>query len=75
MNRGIQDLGSLRVETTTWIRFMVEVEGENGNVIGVDRVEKAFNSQMTDIFQSSDLNEIVNVCPHQDSDRKPSTGK
>ena len=68
MNREIQDLGSLRVETTTWMRFMVEVEGENGNVIGIDRVEKAFNSQMTDIFQSSDLNEIVNVCPHQDSD-------
>ena len=38
---------------------MVEVEDENGNVIVVDRVEKAFNSRMTDIFQGSDLNEVI----------------
>ena len=57
MNRDMQDLNSARVQTTSWIRFMVvEVEDENGNVIGVDGVEKAFNSQMTDIFQGSDLN-------------------
>ena len=60
MNSEIQDLGSIRVQMTTWIRFMVEVENENRNVIGVDRVEKALNSQMTDIFQGSDFNEIVN---------------
>ena len=59
MNKEIQDLGSTRVQMTTWIRFMVEVENEHGNVIGVDRVEKAFNSQMTDMFQGSDFNEIV----------------
>ena len=35
------------------------VEDENGNIIGVDRVDKAFNSWMTDIFQGSDLNEII----------------
>ena len=50
MNREIQHLGLARVQTTTWIRFMVEVEDENRNIIGVDRVEKAFNSRMTDIF-------------------------
>ena len=59
MNREIQDFGSARVQMTTWIRFMVEVQDENGNVIGVNRVEKAFNSRMTDIFQGSDLNEII----------------
>ena len=59
MNREIQDLGSARVQTTTWIRFMMEVQDENRNVIGVDRVEKAFNSRMTDIFQGSDLNKII----------------
>ena len=50
MNRKIQDLGSARLQTNTWIRFMVEVRDVNGNVIGVDRVKKPFNSQMTDIF-------------------------
>ena len=38
----------------------MEVEDENGNKIGIDRVDKAFNSSMTEIFQGSDLNEIVN---------------
>ena len=31
-----------------------------GNVIGVNRAELPFNSRMTEIFQGSDLNEIVN---------------
>ena len=44
---------------TTWIRFIMEVKDENRNVIGFDRFEKAFNSQMTDIFQGSDFNEII----------------
>ena len=37
----------------------MEVEDENGNVIGVDIVKMAFNSRMTDIFQGSDLNEVM----------------
>ena len=45
---------------TTWIRFIQSLEDDFGNVIGVDRVDKAFHSRMTDIFQGSDLNEIVN---------------
>ena len=60
MNRELTDLGSGRVQMTAWIRFRAGVEDENRNVIGVDRVEKAFNSRMTEIFQGSDLNEIVN---------------
>ena len=60
MNRELIDLDSARVQTTAWIRFRVEVEDENRNVIGVDRVRLPFNSRMTEIFQGSDLNEIVN---------------
>ena len=60
MNRELADLDSARVQATASIRFMVELEDEIGSVIEVDRVEKAFNGRMTDIFQSSNLNEIVN---------------
>ena len=56
MNSEIQDLGSARVQTTTWIRFMVE----NEDGIIDDRVRLPFNSWITNIFQGSDLNEIVN---------------
>ena len=38
----------------------MEVEDDNRNVIGVDRVRLPFNNRMTEIFQGSDLNEIVN---------------
>ena len=59
MNREVTDLDSARVQRAAWIRFRVEVEDENGNVIGVDRVRLPFNSRMTEILQGSDLNEIV----------------
>ena len=36
------------------------MEDDFGNVIGFDRVELPFNSRTTEIFQGSDLNEIVN---------------
>ena len=55
-----RELGSARVQTTAWIRFRVEVEDENRNIIEVDRVRLAFNSRMMEIFQGSNLNEIVN---------------
>ena len=55
-----KELGSPRVQTTAWIRFRQALEDDFGNVIGFDRVEKQFNSRMTEIFQGSDLNEIVN---------------
>ena len=60
MNRELTILGSARVQTTLWIRFRVEVEDENRNIIGVNRVRLCFNSRMAEIFQGSDLNEIVN---------------
>ena len=56
MNRELTDLGSAKVQTTAWIRFSMEVEDENR----VDRVGKAFNSRMAEIYQGSDLNERVN---------------
>ena len=36
------------------------MEDENGNVTGINRFKKAFNSRMMEIFQGSNLNEIVN---------------
>ena len=60
MNRELTNLDSARVQTTAWIRFTVEVEDENGKVIGVDRVRLPFSSKMTEIFQGNDLDEIVN---------------
>ena len=53
------DLDSARVQTAAWIRFMVEVDDENGKAIRVDSFKLPFNSWMTEIFQSSDLKEIV----------------
>ena len=50
---------------TTWIQFKievtveVEVEDVDGEVVRVDTVKKAFNSQMTKVFQESDLDEIT----------------
>ena len=57
MNR---ELGSARIQTTTWIRFRQAIKDDFGNVIGFDRVELPLNSRMMEIFQGSDLNEIVN---------------
>ena len=47
------------MQTTTSIQFKVEIEGENGNVIKVDEVRKAFNSWMTEVFLGNDLGEII----------------
>ena len=60
MNRELTDLHSVRVQTTAWIRFRQALEDDSGNIIGFDRVELPFNSRMTEIFQGSDLDEIVN---------------
>ena len=53
ISRELTDLNPVRVQTNTWIRFRIEHEG-------IDRVRLAFNSWMTNVFQDSDLNEIVN---------------
>ena len=60
MNRELTDLGSARVQTAAWIRFIQALEDDFGNIIGSDRVDKAFNSRMTEIYQGSALNEIIN---------------
>ena len=60
MNKELKNLSSAGVQTTLRIRFRMEVEDENGNLIGVDRLRLPFISRMTEIFQVSDLNEIVN---------------
>ena len=54
-----RELGSAKVQTTAWMRFRQALEDDFGNVIGFDRVELPFNSRMTEIFQDSNLNEIV----------------
>ena len=59
MNRELTDLGSARVQTTAWIRFIQALEDDFGNVIGSDRVRLQFSSRMTEIFQGSDLDEII----------------
>ena len=60
MNREIQDLGSMRVQTTLWIGCIMEYADE---IVGNERLP--FNRRMTEIFQGSDLDEIVNeMFPH-----------
>ena len=46
INRELTDLNSVRVQTTTWIRFIQEF----ANVVEIDRVELAFNSRMTGVY-------------------------
>ena len=48
MNRELTDLVSAKLQTIAWIRFIHSLEDDFGNVIGVDRVEKPFNSRMTE---------------------------
>ena len=49
IKRELTDLNSARVQTTTWIRFIKDD----------DRVELAFNSRMTYVYQGSDLGQRV----------------
>ena len=58
-SRQLRDLDSMKVQTTAWIRFKVEVVDEDGNIIRIDMVDKAFNSQMTEVFQGSNLDEVI----------------
>ena len=44
MTKELKDLDSAKLQTTTWIRFKVEVEDWDGNVIRVHTVHKAFNT-------------------------------
>ena len=59
MAKELQNLDLAKVQTTAWIQFKVEVEGENGDIIRVDMVDEAFNSHMMEVFQESDLGKII----------------
>ena len=57
--RELRDLNSAKVQTTAWIRFRIEDEDSDGNVITVETVDKAFNSRMIEVFPGSDLKELI----------------
>ena len=59
ITKELQHFDLAKVQMTTWIQFKIEVEGEDGSVIKVDEVRKAFNSRMMEVFQGSDLGEII----------------
>ena len=49
MAKELQDMDSAKVQMTTWIRFMIEVEDENRSFVRVDMLDKTFNSQMMEV--------------------------
>ena len=60
IQRQLQELHSTKIQTTTWIKWRKEelsIINEEPDVI---LVNKAFNSNMTEVFQGSDLNEVLN---------------
>ena len=59
MAKELQDLDSAKVQTIAWIQLKEEVEDEDGSIIIVDMVDKVFNSHMMEVFQGSDLDEII----------------
>ena len=60
INRELTDLGSARVQRTAWIRLRQALKDDIRNIIGSDKVELPISSRIMDIYQGSDLNEIVN---------------
>ena len=46
IRRELTDLNSARVQRTTWIRFIQEFE----DLVEIDRVDKAFNSRITEVY-------------------------
>ena len=58
----LHDLGSAKIQITTWIEWIKE-EDEDDNVI----VEKAFNSKIIEVFQGSDLKELTDEMFAQNS--------
>ena len=55
----LKDLDLVKVQTTAWILSEVEADGEDESVVKVDEVKKAFNSQMTEVFQVSNFGKII----------------
>ena len=59
MTKELQGLDLANVQMTAWIRFKVEVEDGDGKIIRVGTADKAFSSWMTEVFQGSNLDEII----------------
>ena len=55
ITRELTDLNSARVQTIAWIRFVQEFD----DVVEDDIVELAFNSRMTNLYQGSNLDALV----------------
>ena len=49
ITKELQDLNLAQVQTTSWIRCEIEVEVGDGNVIKVNTIDNAFNSQTTSL--------------------------
>ena len=54
INKLLAQLGSARVQMTTWIRYVQEHMN-----IEIDIVDRAFNSKMTEVHRGDDLDETV----------------
>ena len=59
ITKELQDLDSVKVQMTAWIQFKVKIESEDGSVIKVNEIRKAFNSLMTEVFEGTDLDKII----------------
>ena len=55
INQELTNLNSVRIQMTTWIRFIQEFE----DLVEIDRIELAFNSRMTEVHQGSNLDRTV----------------
>ena len=63
INEQLDDLKSMKIQTTIWINF--HKEGENGEVTNI---ELPFNSKLTEIFEGSNLENILNgMISHMES--------
>ena len=54
INKELAQLGSARVQMTTWIRYVQEHMNDE-----IDIVNRAFNSRMIEVHRGDDLDEIV----------------
>ena len=59
MAKEFQDLDVVIVQMTAWIRFKIEAEDGDRDIIRVNKVDKSFNNQMIELFQGSNLDEII----------------
>ena len=55
----LQDSDSVNLQMTIWVRFRAEVDCEHGSVMQINTVNKVFNGRMMEVFQRSDLGEII----------------